>query len=218
MPTKLRQFLEIISERFYYSDHDIVILEDLELKEIGLSRSDLSQITSFLKEKGVLLRYNYFDALKRSLLPTKYESKIRVLKNPGFLGSAFPGLAKTWHAFKFSSKQEFLEFYKQDKTDKAPSEFRYDSMNGVLSCGDMVYKIKSKNRRKLFDMLWKHQNELFPKEAMAVQANFIEYSTEFPKVREKFEQEIKDLNRIFVSKKFPLKINTKGGIQLIKQK
>lgn len=90
--------------------------------------------------------------------------------------------------------------------------------NGVLFCGKEKYTMRSKKVRKLFEVLWQHRNEPLPKDAIAVQAEYIGFSREYPHVKESFEQQIKDFNRTFTKKQFPLQIISGEKIQLIHQK
>lgn len=131
-------------------------------------------------------------------------------------------------SLKFSG-ETYLEYLKrihptiisvlEEELVEVPTEsIAVNYKDGVLSSGKEKYTMRSEKVRKLFDVLWKHQNESFPKDALAVQVGLIDSPREYPQVKEVFEQQIKDFNRTFAKKHLPLQIVGGEKIQLIHKK
>lgn len=127
---------------------------------------------------------------------------------------------------KLYKKLEDSGILSEDSSVK--TEIIFDSLNGTLYKGSEVYKPSSKRRRKLLQKLWEERKETkagqtikegkpFPKEALAVQSELVDSTSDFKKnsaIKNQFKGEIKELNRIFANKNWPLKISTKKGVQL----
>jgi hypothetical protein len=107
----------------------------------------------------------------------------------------------------------------------------FDPLSRVLSYGAKTYRPTDRTRSTLLTKLWEERKrvclddnktlrvgKLFPKEAIALQINLIESIREFNKIKnKKLMEHISELNRIFKTKKFPLHIHIRGGVQLIEE-
>jgi len=228
MPEKFIKFLDLINGQLFYIKDDIVILEEADLLQAGFSVADIKLALHLLQEKEIVHRYKIWDDLKFSSIRTDIKDKLFMLDNDGWAGRVPADNLKAQYVIQLCTREKFLELYKEasssnQKTEKEPA---YDSMNGVLSLSDSVYKATSKLRRDMLNFLWRKRRvlkgdqeitkgELFPKEAMAVQVGLIQENKDFLNVKERIDQEVSQLNKIFRDKEFPLKITMRGGIQLI---
>jgi len=107
-----------------------------------------------------------------------------------------------------------------------------DSQNRILKYGEILHKFQRGRENnyvyQLFKKLWEErrridssgkplkQGEIFPPEALAVQAAIIQSASEFqnPKVKIQFNNAIKSIRKI-LNKGFPIKLVGENGIQLI---
>ena len=234
MPEKFLKILELIKDQLFYNSDRIVVLDEPRWVELGLDKTDVQLAVGKLEKERIVLKQKVWNLFKEESIPTTSGDRGYMLEHEDnhfdyYRHGAKPSEFKYQVILEIS--KDFDNYYKEvtSRNKKETNELSFDSMNGVLASGGSVYKLTSKLRQSIFAFLWERRRVFkdsqiivrgtpWQKESIAVQAGLIESAKDFHSAEEKFKQEIAQLNRIFRGKKFPLKITTRGGVQLIETK
>lgn len=114
-PSKLKLFIDLVSDKLYYNEDsdNIIVLDEPDLLKSDLVRSEIDQLISFLKRKGIISKSNTYTVGKDAdLLPIKYEDKVRRLRWSFweiFSGENF----KYRYAIEIASRDALLKFQQE---------------------------------------------------------------------------------------------------------
>lgn len=228
MPDKMIKLLKLIEDYLWYNekgDNIVVIPEDDFIKN-DLSIEDVTIGFQALTNKKIIEDCHIEDRIYHSY-PTSYEEKIKYIELSLPLSGIVSEkvLGTPLYFIKIKDKKKLIEISKEiQKSDisQDKKEIKFDSLNGVITYGKEQYKIHSDIKLALMKKLWEEREEiqtelngqekiikkgmLWPKQAIA---------TNIEKDPDKTHQAIKDLNRIFIRRGFPLKIIAANGVQLV---
>lgn len=231
-PEEFLKFIDLISNKLFHIKDEIVIFDLEDFEKIGYSEPEFRIAVSLLKEKNLIASERRFQDLKIRTRPPSYKKKLDwLILDDWFIFFTPERHIKDRYIIQLNSREKFLEFCDQYKTEKrqASGDIGYDPMSGVIAYNGTTYAIESKLRKNIVGFLWERKRvmqdekvivkgEAWPKESMAVNIDLIRSSKDYPKVKDEIKQAVSQLNNIFKDKKFPIKIITTGGIQLIVNK
>jgi len=228
MPEKMIKLLKIIEDYLWYNekgDNIVVIPEDDFIKS-GLSIEDVTIGLQALTNKKITEECHIEDRVYHAY-PTSYEEKLQYIKFSAPLSGIFSEkvLGTPLYFIEIKDKKKLIELTKEIRKpdiSQDKKEIKFDALNGVITYGKEQYKILSDVKQALMKKLWEERKEIqtepngqekIIKEGMMWPKQSIAINIE--KDPDKTHQAIKDLNRIFIKRGFPLKIIMANGVQLV---
>lgn len=149
IPQKFLKLISLINENLFYSDDDIVILEEEDVNKNEISETDIFRSIHFLKNKEVIDNHNIFYSFRIFPIRTRYKDKLHMLNHQGLASGFSNSIHKVNYVIKINSRDKFFEFYNKsagkNNINNNKKEISFDKDKSILYINNEKVLISKKN-------------------------------------------------------------------------